>query len=225
MYAPPLTSLGASWGCVSHFCLSCPSCQITPCSSCLCLFFFFFFNRFFCYFRQLFKIHSPDRYSGLENSMDYTVQGVTKSQTRLSDFRFRFSLLIDSSWCDIWLIFLVAASLPDRPRACQWGLEPGWEHRSGDAGSFTERVGWQRGSLGCCKCGWPAPVACGEGAGLSWRLDPGRHGHSVPQSQQLGHDWPWCLLPAPDGNVLATHFSLFISLTHSSTEECFVTQA
>ena len=28
----------------------------------------------------------PFQYSGLENSMDYTVRGVTKSQTQLSDF-------------------------------------------------------------------------------------------------------------------------------------------
>ena len=28
----------------------------------------------------------PLQYSGLENSMDYIVHGVTKSQTRLSDF-------------------------------------------------------------------------------------------------------------------------------------------
>ena len=32
----------------------------------------------------------PLQYSGLENSMDYTVHGVTKSQTRLSDFHFHF---------------------------------------------------------------------------------------------------------------------------------------
>ena len=32
----------------------------------------------------------PLKYSGLENSMDCIVHGVTKSQTRLSDFRFRF---------------------------------------------------------------------------------------------------------------------------------------
>ena len=30
----------------------------------------------------------PFQYSGLENSMDYTVLGVTKSRTRLSDFHF-----------------------------------------------------------------------------------------------------------------------------------------
>ena len=30
----------------------------------------------------------PLQYSGLENSMDYTVHGVTKSRTRLSDFHF-----------------------------------------------------------------------------------------------------------------------------------------
>ena len=34
----------------------------------------------------------PLQYSGLENSMDYTVHGVVKSQTRLSDFHFHFSL-------------------------------------------------------------------------------------------------------------------------------------
>ena len=30
----------------------------------------------------------PLQYSGLENSMDYVVHGVAKSQTRLSDFHF-----------------------------------------------------------------------------------------------------------------------------------------
>ena len=32
----------------------------------------------------------PLQYSGPENSMDYIVHGVTKSQTRLSDFHFHF---------------------------------------------------------------------------------------------------------------------------------------
>ena len=32
----------------------------------------------------------PLRYSGLENSMDCIVNGVTKSQTQLSDFHFHF---------------------------------------------------------------------------------------------------------------------------------------
>ena len=31
----------------------------------------------------------PLQYSGLENSMNYTVHGITKSRTQLSDFRFR----------------------------------------------------------------------------------------------------------------------------------------
>jgi len=44
----------------------------------------------------------PLQYSGLENSMDYIVQGVTKHQTRLSDFHFhqyiicKYSLPFDS---------------------------------------------------------------------------------------------------------------------------------
>ena len=34
----------------------------------------------------------PLQYSGLENSMDCIVHGVTKSQTQLSDFHFHFIL-------------------------------------------------------------------------------------------------------------------------------------
>ena len=32
----------------------------------------------------------PLQYSGLENSMDYTIHGVTKSQTQLTDFHFHY---------------------------------------------------------------------------------------------------------------------------------------
>ena len=35
----------------------------------------------------------PLQYSGLENSMDYTVHGVAKSWTRLSDFHFSLDVL------------------------------------------------------------------------------------------------------------------------------------
>ena len=35
----------------------------------------------------------PLQYSGLENSMDYIVHGVAKSQTWLSDFHFHFHLI------------------------------------------------------------------------------------------------------------------------------------
>ena len=35
----------------------------------------------------------PLQYSGLENSMECTVHGVTKSQTRLSDFHFTSQVL------------------------------------------------------------------------------------------------------------------------------------
>ena len=38
----------------------------------------------------------PLQYSGLENSMDGIVHGVTKSQTRLSDFDFDFQVYIFS---------------------------------------------------------------------------------------------------------------------------------
>ena len=36
----------------------------------------------------------PLQYSGLENSMAGTVHGVTKSQTRLSDFHFTYMFMI-----------------------------------------------------------------------------------------------------------------------------------
>ena len=36
----------------------------------------------------------PLQYSGLENSMDYTVHGVAKSRTRLSDFPFLASQVV-----------------------------------------------------------------------------------------------------------------------------------
>ena len=36
----------------------------------------------------------PLQYSGLENSKDYIVHGVAKSQTQLSDFHFHFILKI-----------------------------------------------------------------------------------------------------------------------------------
>ena len=43
----------------------------------------------------------PLQHSGLENSMDCIVHGVTKSQTRLSDFYFTF---LESISCSIWAI-------------------------------------------------------------------------------------------------------------------------
>ena len=46
----------------------------------------------------------PLQYSGLENSMDGRVRGVTKSQTQLSDFHFPVSLisfLFSSSFCQL----------------------------------------------------------------------------------------------------------------------------
>ena len=43
------------------------------------------------------------QYSGLENSMDCTVHGVTKSRTRQSDFHFHFSLCGASSEGGSWM--------------------------------------------------------------------------------------------------------------------------
>ena len=55
----------------------------------------------------------PFQYSGLENSMDCLVHGVTKSWTWMSIFHFHFSynwcciLLIISKGCNVWLFFFM----------------------------------------------------------------------------------------------------------------------
>ena len=40
----------------------------------------------------------PLQYSGLENSMDCVVYGFKKSQTRLSDFHFHFTIYLAHAW-------------------------------------------------------------------------------------------------------------------------------
>ena len=54
----------------------------------------------------------PLQYSGLENPMDYIVHGVTKSQTRLSNFHFHFFIhsskdiyIVSMSWL-LWIVLL-----------------------------------------------------------------------------------------------------------------------
>ena len=37
----------------------------------------------------------PLQYSGLENSMDYTVHGLTKSRSQLSDFHFHIKIMAE----------------------------------------------------------------------------------------------------------------------------------
>ena len=66
----------------------------------------------------------PLQYSGLENSMDRgawqaTVQGVTKSQTRLSDFHFHISIweYFYSSWTNL-TFFLIASLLVINSQLC-----------------------------------------------------------------------------------------------------------
>ena len=44
------------------------------------------------------EISCPLQYSGLENSLDCIVHGVTKSQTQLSDFH-RLSLILPATLC------------------------------------------------------------------------------------------------------------------------------
>ena len=52
----------------------------------------------------------PLQYPGLENSMNCMVHGVTKSQTRLSDFHFYFGCEVESLLLESWLDFSVLSS-------------------------------------------------------------------------------------------------------------------
>ena len=53
----------------------------------------------------------PLQYSGLENSMDCIVHGVTKSQTRLSDFHFHFDYDHSDGCVVISTVVLICISL------------------------------------------------------------------------------------------------------------------
>ena len=73
------------------------------------------------------------QYSGLENSMDYTVHGVAKSWTRLSDFHVRFSSFIHFTNYQQW---------ETGHRCAHWGSFPGGSAvknppaNAGDVGSI-----------------------------------------------------------------------------------------
>ena len=61
----------------------------------------------------------PLQYSGLENSTDYTVHGVAKSQTQLSDFHF---LMMCRDQLPVWQMVTEAVALGD---LVTWGLKAG----------------------------------------------------------------------------------------------------
>ena len=53
----------------------------------------------------------PLQYSGLENSMDCIVHGISKSQTPLSDFHFHFVLVKTRHFCCIIKLYLFLLNL------------------------------------------------------------------------------------------------------------------
>ena len=56
----------------------------------------------------------PLQYSGLENSMDYTVHGVTKSQTRLSDFSFLLTSIVNVALMGTYLLMSAQSAFWDK---------------------------------------------------------------------------------------------------------------
>ena len=60
----------------------------------------------------------PLQYSSLENSMDYTVHGVTKSQTQLSDFHFGFTFMDTVRPRANQRLSLAVATGKFRPKVC-----------------------------------------------------------------------------------------------------------
>ena len=72
----------------------------------------------------------PLQYSGLENSMDYTVRGVAKSWTRLSHFHFHFVPEGEGKTC-------AGGSLQ---AGCLWKPEGGMSHQKDSAALPAERT-------------------------------------------------------------------------------------
>ena len=62
----------------------------------------------------------PLQYSGLETSMDYTVHGVAKSQTRLSNFQFHFHANFWGSFLSSPQIYIIPQSDCDFKESSIW---------------------------------------------------------------------------------------------------------
>ena len=73
------------------------------------------------------------QWSGLENSMDCIVHGVTKSRTRLSSFHFHFSTLIWIMW-SLWMSGVWILRKPTAGSRSGWG--PSSLPTSAEPGSF-----------------------------------------------------------------------------------------
>ena len=73
----------------------------------------------------------PLRYSGLENSMDCIVHGVTKSRSQLSDFHFHFLLVIHKWLLDLKKFKLMCLNLLKKNMICaiEWVLDSVLEHQ------------------------------------------------------------------------------------------------
>ena len=81
----------------------------------------------------------PLQYSGLENSMDCVVHGVTKSQTRLSDFHFTHR------------VFQNMHQIMQKEKNVAEDKMIVWHHRfNGHELRQTSRDGEGQGSLACC---------------------------------------------------------------------------
>ena len=68
----------------------------------------------------------PLQYSGLENSMDYTVLGVSKSWTRLSDFHFTYFILASRSLLQSLVTLINALRFTFTTQITVWFLSSGW---------------------------------------------------------------------------------------------------
>ena len=68
----------------------------------------------------------PVRYSGLENSIDYTVHGVAKSQTQLSDFHFLFFDMIRIAWASLIAQLVKNLLQCRRPQFNSWVKKITW---------------------------------------------------------------------------------------------------
>ena len=84
----------------------------------------------------------PLQYSGLENSLDCTVHGVTKSPTGLSDFHFHFTVEQRQPWLLVALLLLKLLALGELRSSCS-GEGSGYPLQYSCRGNPMDRGGWR----------------------------------------------------------------------------------
>ena len=116
----------------------------------------------------------PVRYSGLENSIDYTVHGVAKSQTQLSDFHFLFFDMIRIAWASLIAQLVKNLLQCRRPQFNSWVRKITWRRDRLPPPVFTGFPGDSDGKEIYLQCGRPGfdPWVGKIPGRRTWQLTP-----------------------------------------------------